>query len=339
MIRQASRNETQIHTNVLNDINNDIFTWFIERRNERAEHYKLPFITHCISEENNYVRIYNSNWDDHTQLKTMMKRLYLILSLQEKFEPGDYINNYSSITATKKYRQWFSYPVNSIKYYKGIFVGIESNWSNMNLRLIREDWQSTTYSLYSFFFKKEEYPRYNDEEIKSYFSGDKDIEEKILKAYDSAESLHFIASLDIIPEGIRITFKEYVLDLMNGFSMNMPKIEIVFDLHRKRFVPWITVLDATHPHIGSYICMWWFESVLNKEWYKFDIALITLYDHLCTYNLNSPFFRPYFNNEQRMKSEGITISYEDNTYKYDEWTKFMEENDIVKSKFYKTIYG
>ncbi len=144
--------------------------------------------------------------------------------------------------------------------------------------------------------------------VRTISSLDKDIQENdyiemLTNALDAVGNLWFIDSeyTNINWELIKFKIKPYKLLLWiyqwTKVELQMPGIYVWFKPSNKSYnIPekW----SCCHPHVSSSgsICLWDFSSYINTNRKDIQWALINIYDLLCTYNTNSPYWRPNLEN-------------------------------------------
>ena len=179
----------------------------------------------------------------------------------------------------------------------------------------------------------------NSATLKELLSDDESPRDKVKWWLMRAAALPFVEWLDFKDTFIYFTFKPYQLDLGNGYKINMPKLRMRFCTRDRKF--FLDNRDYVHPHISnSFVCLWTFQSVINSTRWNFDIALITMYEHACTYNYWSPFWwtRPFIEtNCTPFYSTKCTFEYLWMTYTRQEFTTHLAANFENRKDFWKTI--
>lgn len=178
----------------------------------------------------------------------------------------------------------------------------------------------------------------NSARLKELLSDTETPREKVKGWLMRAAALPFIKDLHIDNGYIFFTFLPYQLDLGNGFKINMPDLKMKFYLQDRKFV--LADNRYIHPHISNnFVCLWTFQSVINATRWNFDIALITMYEHACTYNKSSPFWwtRPFVETSSNSFYSKCTFEYLWMTYTWQEFTTHLAASYENRNEYHNTI--
>ena len=305
---------------------------YISLWNILAEKYSFPKIVSIVLDENtDWALSYCILYDDNQFINVSQKEFYLTAISVYSVKDLNYWDNiafgYSnSSTATiRRSIPWqISYDrISDIE--EQIFI-----WLYMFNGRIMWSYYSTTgsfsqYNLRTKFPKKHIVERnISTDRILRVIDDTITPEEEINKWLTRAMELPFVQDFLIKDNKIFFSFKPYQLDMWNSYRVNMPELNLYFDMYDKKFK--LADLSYVHPHISpSTICLWSFQNVLNDTRYMFDIALINMYELACTYNKQSPFSSriPMVWENSIEFSRLCTYEYKWITYTYDEFNEFM----------------